>query len=288
MLPGSGEARMYLGIAAHNAGHWDQSIAYFEQAVALDPRNVQILTTAALSYANLRQFPAALKLCDRVLDIRPTDADAMANKARIYQALGNLEEAARLLTGINETSSVVAFEAKASQLQFERNYGELLRLQQARVTRDGSDWNNQINLALYQWLAGDTAGAKVTAKRARDAIEQFYGEERRDPTLPRPTRGLSQVYALMGEKDLALQTASSRGAIEEENLALIQAMTGGNSGAISTLTHLLQTPYRGNFYGPAPVTPALLRLDPFWDALRSDPAFQKLCEEKQDLTTNGH
>jgi hypothetical protein len=29
-----------------------------------------------------------------------------------------------------------------------------------------------------------------------------------------------------------------------------------------------------------PVTPALLRLDPIWDPLRADPAFQKLCEEK--------
>jgi len=44
---------------------------------------------------------------------------------------------------------------------------------------------------------------------------------------------------------------------------------------------LLQTPYGGWIYGPAPVTPALLRLDPLWDPLRADPAFQKLCEEKQ-------
>ena len=33
-------------------------------------------------------------------------------------------------------------------------------------------------------------------------------------------------------------------------------------------------------YGP-PITPALLRLDPIWDPLRGDLAFQKLCEEKQ-------
>ena len=31
----------------------------------------------------------------------------------------------------------------------------------------------------------------------------------------------------------------------------------------------------------ASLVPAYLRLDPLWDPLRSDPAFQKLCEEKQ-------
>jgi hypothetical protein len=58
-------------------------------------------------------------------------------------------------------------------------------------------------------------------------------------------------------------------------------MFGANSQAISTLTRLLKTPYSSWFYSRTPVTPALLRLDPLWDPLRSDPAFQKLCEEKQ-------
>jgi hypothetical protein len=51
--------------------------------------------------------------------------------------------------------------------------------------------------------------------------------------------------------------------------------------AISTLARLLQTPYRSYLYDVTPVTSALLRLDPLWDPLRSDPAFQKFCEEKQ-------
>jgi hypothetical protein len=67
----------------------------------------------------------------------------------------------------------------------------------------------------------------------------------------------------------------------EENLALIQTIFGGNSQAISTLARLLQMPYYGGVYFETPVTPALLRLDPLWDPLRSDPTFQKLCEEKQ-------
>jgi hypothetical protein len=67
----------------------------------------------------------------------------------------------------------------------------------------------------------------------------------------------------------------------EENLTLIQTIFGAISQAISTLTRLLKTPYSSWFYSRTPVTPALLRLDPLWDPLRADPAFQKLCEEKQ-------
>ena len=97
----------------------------------------------------------------------------------------------------------------------------------------------------------------------------------------------------MGEKDSALKAAeraimllpSAKDPVDgpafEENLALIQTMFGENSRAISTLTQLLQTPYSSWLYDAAPVTPALLRLDPIWDPLRADPAFQKLCEEKQ-------
>ena len=42
----------------------------------------------------VRQFPAALKLYDRALDITPNDPELMAAKASIYQAQGNLQEAA--------------------------------------------------------------------------------------------------------------------------------------------------------------------------------------------------
>lgn len=66
----------------------------------------------------------------------------------------------------------------------------------------------------------------------------------------------------------------------DENLAIIQTIFGENSRAIAALTQLLQTPYY-SLHGPAPITPALLRLDPIWDPLRADPAFQKLCEEKR-------
>ena len=293
MLPSSSEVPMALGLIARREGNWDQSITYYEQALALDPRNELLLMRAAVPYTELRQFPAALKLCDRVLDLKPNDPDAIAAKASIYQGEGNLQEAARWLSGTKETSSAFASEIKTLQLRLERNYSEAVRLLQARLAQFHYDSqydkaSDQVELTLMQRLAGDTAGAKTTAEQARNTLEQRYRDQ---PEADFIAASLSQAYAAMGNKDSALREAQRaimlgtrakdpvyRPSVDE-NLAIIQTMFGENSRAISTLKQLLQTPYMSWFYG-TPVTPALLRLDPIWDPLRGDPAFQKLCEEK--------
>src|SRR4029077_6544852 len=294
MLPGSSDALMGLGGVSGREGHWDQSAAYWEQALALDPRNEQLLGRAAWTYGYRRQFPAALKLYDRVLDITPNDPEVMAEKASIYQAEGNLEQAAKFLSQINaETASEFAFLTKITQLRLERKFGEAIRLLQARLAQfhfasEIDKCSHQVALALTQRLAGDTAGAKVTAERARNTLEQMCKNQ---PDNPDFAALLSLAYATLGEKNSALNEAqraitlvpSSKDRLAgpgfEENLALVEMIIGENSRAISALTRLLQTPYGGWLYNPAPITPALLRLDPIWDPLRTDPAFQKLCQE---------
>ena len=299
LLPGSSEVPRALALIARREGHWDQSIVYFEQALALDPRNIELLINAAWTYARLRQFPEALKRYDRALDITPNDPEVLAGKAGIYQAQGNLKEAAMFLTQISaQHSNENTASVKYDQLRLERNYGEAVRLLQARLAQVGYDSqfekaSFQAWLALTQRLAGDTDGAKLTAERARNTLEQLYRDQ--PDNLQRAVRAadLSIAYAVMEQKDAALEAAEravmvlprAKDAVDgpslEENLALIQTIFGENSSAISTLTQLLETPYKSWVYGLTPITPALLRLDPIWDPLRADPAFQKLCEEKQ-------
>jgi tetratricopeptide (TPR) repeat protein len=72
----------------------------------------------------LRNFPAALKLYDRALEITPDDLDIVAAKAGTYQAEGNLPEAATLLTEINVQSPVQPFITKMTQLRLEHNHAE--------------------------------------------------------------------------------------------------------------------------------------------------------------------
>src|SRR5262249_27266523 len=105
MLSSNNDVLEALAAVAAKQGNWRESLAYLEQAIALDPRNAELFVHAGQTYGVLRQFPAALKLYDRALDITPNDADVIAAEAEIYQAQGNLPEADRLLSEINEQMS---------------------------------------------------------------------------------------------------------------------------------------------------------------------------------------
>ncbi|PYI68894.1 MAG: hypothetical protein DMF07_00520 [Verrucomicrobia bacterium] len=291
MLPGNSEVSYALGAIARREGHWDESVAYWERGLALDPRNTALLTEVAYTYAALRQFSTALKLYDRALNILPNELYLMASKASIYQAEGNLQEAAKSLVLVNaQTDSDVAVRVKLTQLRLERNPTEATQLVQARQARlqftFGIDKGiKQVGLALVQRVAGDIASAKAAAKQARYTLEPLRKDQ---PDNAFVAAALAVAYATLDEKGSALKEAqraialvpSSKdrlsGPAFEENLALVEMIIGENSRAISTLTQLLQTPYGGWLYSPTPITPALLKLDPIWDPLRTDPAFQKL------------
>ena len=296
IFPGNSEVLYALGAIMRREGHWDESVAYWERGLALDPLNTALLTEVAFTYAALRQFPTAAKLFDRALDILPNELYLTASKATIYQAEGNLQEAAKLLVQVTaQTNSDLAVRIKLAQLRLERNQTEAIRFVQPRQAQlqFGSPMDKGIKqggLALIQRVAGDSASAKAAAGQARSALEPISKEQ---PDNAFVAAALAVAYAILDEKDSALKEAeraitlvpSSKDRLAgpgfEENLALVEMIVGENSRAISILTRLLQTPYGGWLYSPTPITPALLKLDPIWDPLRADPAFQKLCQEKQ-------
>jgi TolB-like protein/cytochrome c-type biogenesis protein CcmH/NrfG len=293
LSPGNSEAAWALSAVNRRDGNWNESIASAEQGLAIDPRNGELITTEAWSYAMLRQFPKALQLYDRALEIIPNDPDVLSVLASIYQAEGNLEQAAKFLSGITvETPFENAFLVKVTQLRLEHNYAEAVRLLQMRLaqfhfTSEVHKGIAQVYLAFAQRLAGDIPGAKVTAEQARNTLEPLCTNQ---PDNSSFAAALSLANAALGKKEAALKEAeratmllpSAKDRVDgpglEENLALIQAIFGERDRAISTLSRLLQTPFQSSLYGPATVTPAFLKLDPLWDSLRADPAFQKLCE----------
>jgi TolB-like protein len=292
LLPGSSEIPVALAQIARRQGKWKETVAYYDQALLLDPRNSELLTEAADNYEDLRRFDDALKLYDRALEIRPNDVDLLASKAGIYQAQGNLNEAGKCLGDVNAlTPSYEAVPQKVAQLIFERNYRETVQLLEARFAQ--FQFGSELELGIFQeflassqLLAGDIPGAKASAEQARKILEVLCQNQ---PDNDFPAIFLARAYAVLGEEDSAykeakrvialLQNDKVRRPGAEENLALIEASFGDNARAISIIAHLLQIPYQSSLYA-TPLTPALLRLDPSWDALRSDPTFQKLCQDK--------
>jgi TolB-like protein/Tfp pilus assembly protein PilF len=292
MLPGNSEVLYALGAIARSEGHWDESIAYWERGLALNPRNTALLTEVAFTYAAIRQFQKAEKLYDRALDIVPNELSLMALKASIYQAEGNLQQAANLLVQVNtQTNSNVAVRIKLTQLRLEGSPERTLwvqarqaRLELAAGIEKGS---KQVGVALAQHVAGDTASARGTADQARNTLESLKKDQANNAFV---AAALAAAYAILDEKDLALNEAqraitlspSNKDRLSgpglEENLALVEMIIGENDRAIADLTRLLETPYGGWLYSPTPITPALLRLDPVWDPLRVDPNFQRLCK----------
>jgi tetratricopeptide (TPR) repeat protein len=92
---------------------------------------------------------------------------------------------------------------------------------------------------------------------------------------------LALAYAGLGQKQKALAQAEQAvkdygtDAVNKPAVmvarAQIQALFGDHDSAIAVLPQLLQV--------PAGLTVANLKLDPFWDPLRKDPRFQKLCQQ---------
>ena len=105
------------------------------------------------------------------------------------------------------------------------------------------------------------------------------------PDEPGRHASLGVVLAGLGQKEDAINEGKKAVELLPESedavdgpkataaLAEIYAWVGEHDEAFRLLDHLLTVPNG--------LTVPQLKLDPVWDPLRGDPAFQKLCQEKQ-------
>ena len=126
-------------------------------------------------------------------------------------------------------------------------------------------------------LLGDDGEARASYEKAKNILERGVQQSPLDPSRHIL---LGQTYAGLGRKDDAIREGKRAIELRPESqdaldgvrmtlgLAQIYAMVGERDMAISLLEHCVTL--------PAGVTLNVLKLDPAWDSLRDHPRFQKM------------
>jgi tetratricopeptide (TPR) repeat protein len=145
--------------------------------------------------------------------------------------------------------------------------------------------NLTVWLAWAQEVAGDSGNARESYRRAQSELEKLLNELGDNYGL---LDDLALIYMGLGDKSKAsafaeraiasnpVEKDAVRGPLPVEILARVCARFRETDRAINALEKLLTLPYDGAMGVSAPLTPALLRLDPMFDSLRDNPRFQKL------------
>jgi TolB-like protein/Tfp pilus assembly protein PilF len=287
-LPNESEVYLAIGAIQRRQGKWAESTANLEKAVSLNPKDTWPLQNLAFNYQMLRNFDAANKTIDRALQIDPQGLSLWGLKAKLA-----ISEKGDLSVGENILEKAKSFPMSgeerlkmigghANLLLAERKYQEVLQLG-ASVPDDsfaavpGSLAFKYFPIGIAHKALGDDAAARAAFLKAKTLLEEQLKQKPDDADL---RVQFAKLLAWLGEKDAAIAEAQRAMDLRPENkdafegpqiteqAAQVYAILGDNARAIELLDGLLSR--------PSEVTSQSLKLDPAWDPLRNDPAFQAL------------
>jgi TolB-like protein/cytochrome c-type biogenesis protein CcmH/NrfG len=288
-LPNNAFVLQNLAYVLRRLDRWQEAETNYKKALELDPLDQSLPSSMAGEfYMYLRRFDDARAAADRALQIAPDSEAAHAIKAGILLNEGRVPEASQELARVPENSTedfVIA--ARLTQAMYERNLDRAIRVIEQKLNSvpqgqplDSLIQGSLVHLGFCQEWSGRHTDAQRSFTRAIQLIKPTP-----DTVVAPEANGLPNVLALayagLGDKEKALEQAK-RAVKDYDNdavnkpaaeaaLAQVQALFGDHDSAIAALPHLLEV--------PAGITRADLRFNPFWDPLRKDPRFQKLCQE---------
>ncbi len=293
-LPNNAQVYLVIGAIQRREGKWKESTANLEKAVELNPKDAWPLQNLFFNYQMQRQFDAAEQVLGRALALNPSSPSLHSLRAQLaLAARGDLNvfraelaefEQAKAAGKFNDNPEAVdyALLGKANLLMLERKYQEVIEtVRQYPGAETKEKPHGVIEAALMEGVAreklGQTAEARAAFERAKARAEAALKEA---PEEPSRHKLLANALAHLGEKEVAIAEAKRAVALRPESrdafegpgyvagLAEVYALTGENAKAIELLDGLLRR--------PSDLTVHLLKLDPVFDSLRNDPAYQNL------------
>jgi TolB-like protein/Tfp pilus assembly protein PilF len=292
--PSNADVLTALASITRRQGKWDESKTYFERTIAIDPLHAGRRLHAANLLLATRDFAGALRHLDDALVYWPSAPDNVpfvTKKALVHLAQGHLDEAAKLLEGLTPEPDGDVVEPIVTQAMFRRRPEAAIGLLEALSKQDeaeGSGDRTSIELNLYlgqlRRLAGDTNGAR---RNDSEALAELKAELAKQPGsadihsyLALAYCGLADranatKYAALAVNAVPIEKDALSGAYYRDVQARVWARLGDRNAAIPAIEALMKVP------APMPLTPALLRLDPDFDKLRTDARFKALLGEGQ-------
>jgi serine/threonine-protein kinase len=294
-LPNNSEIFELTGYIDRRQGLWNESARSLQRALALDPRNFFILQQIALSYQESRQFRAMAAALDRALALTPRDLDTQITRASVDLAWrANPRPLHESIRTILKENPVAAADLAAQWFELalcERDSGALTEAL-AAIPASGTAADLNFPRSWCEGLAararGDTATAQAAFLAARGELERTVSEQ---PDYAPALCVLGLIDAALGRKDEAIREGrravellpitkdSIDGAELAKYLAVIYALIGEKDLAIQQIEATLQI--------PSTLSYGSLKLHPYWDALRSDPRFEKIVADLAPKKTEG-
>ncbi|MGD8868052.1 MAG: tetratricopeptide repeat protein [Gemmatimonadales bacterium] len=289
--PSNAIASLAIGFIHRRQGRWEEAIAEFENAQALDPRVPLHPWTLGQTLLFIREYRRAESHIDRALALDPAQVVPNVLKVQlpikangdIDRARGELQQA---MARAGESRILLGF---VCDPRF-RHYTRILSAEFDELLRDStaSEDLRSSCLPLFFDLKASIARARGQSQAARAyhdsalAIHEadLAGIEAR-PSAEHFTWRLIGIHAAqLGHEDKAIE-ATDRAVellpVSEDAVggpavlqirAEVYALTGEPEKAMATLDTLLSI--------PSYVSVPILRLDPFWDPLRDHARFQAL------------
>ena len=289
-LPNNARIFEWSGYIDRRQNRWHDAVRNLGRALELDPRNVNILTSAAVTYYYVRDYGQGRGVFDRIIALEPKNilyrfwrarwiAFERADLRPVQGVLGkNLTDNPALLRTYGPWCFAMALLAR-NPVAADRALAAIT--DNAFGARMGFvGFTRAYAGGLVARMKGDEDGARIAFSAARTEQEKVVRAQPDEWTQSSALCLLGLIDAALGRKQEAL--SEGRRAVELLPLtknaydgadilyfyAAICAQVGERELAIEQLKTLAQIP-AGAHYGQ-------LRLDPFWDPLRGDPRFEKI------------
>jgi serine/threonine protein kinase/TolB-like protein/Flp pilus assembly protein TadD len=282
--PGS-ELLTAVGYVERRRGQWDSALTRFEEAVRYDPRSALRVLDLADTYMSLRHYPEAERAFDRAIQLSPDWAEPWAYKAMLQliwrgdrgrahevmaQALDRVS-AGRLAQALTIPDAI-----SGALLTADTAFAKTLEaIRPASFDGDSARYH-----LLHAEAAGFRGDRRTERAHADSALWVLERQVRERPDDPKLLARAGLAYARAGRHTDAIRSGrraaellppsrdANSGPYILTRLAQIYMLAGEHDRALDTLEPLLEL--------PSWLTPALLRSDPTWSPLRSEPRFARL------------